>query len=191
MSAQRKFTIFHRLLHWIMAFAMPVLFITGFLRMYWMGKNNIIPVLEKNVPGITKEQVSEIIKAIREPMWEWHELFAHIMIFSFLARIIYMLVKGIRFPNPFLKAQPLKERLQGLTYVYFYLFVLISALTGICIEKGFFSQWKESIETVHKWGLYWFPIFVALHLVGIFIAESSNKKGITSKMIGGDNEPNS
>ncbi|SDL01461.1 Cytochrome b [Sphingobacterium mizutaii] len=189
MSAQRKFSIFHRLLHWIMAFAMPVLFITGFLRMYWMGKNNIIPVLEKNVPGITKEQVSEIIKAIREPMWEWHELFAHIMIFSFLARIIYMLVKGIRFPNPFLKAQPLKERLQGLTYVYFYLFVLISAVTGICIEKGFFSQWKESIESIHKWGIYWFPIFVVLHLVGIFIAENSNKKGITSKMIGGDKEP--
>ena len=102
MSAQRKFTIFHRLLHRIMAFAMPVLFITGFLRMYWMGKNNIIPVLEKNVPGITKEQVSEIVKAIREPMWEWLDLFAHIMIFSFLATIIYMLVKGNRFPNPFL-----------------------------------------------------------------------------------------
>lgn len=108
MSAQRKFTIFHRLLHWIMAFAMPVLFVTGFLRMYWMGKNNIIPVLEKNVPGVSKEQVSEIVKGIREPMWEWHELFAHIMIISFLARIIYMLVKGIRFPNPFFESPTIK-----------------------------------------------------------------------------------
>lgn len=188
---QRKFTVFHRLLHWIMAFAMPVLFITGFLRMYWMGKDNIIPVLEKQVSGISKEQVSEVVKGIREPMWEWHELFAHIMIFSFLARIIYMLVKGIRFPNPFLKVQSLKERLQGLTYVYFYLFVMISAATGICIEKGFFSQWKESIESVHKWGLYWFPIFVVLHLLGVFIAETTDKKGITSKMIGGDKEEKS
>ena len=188
---QRKFTVFHRLLHWIMAFAMPVLFITGFLRMYWMGKDNIIPVLEKQVSGISKEQVSEVVKGIREPMWEWHELFAHIMIFSFLARIIYMLVKGIRFPNPLLKVQSLKERLQGFTYVYFYLFVIISAATGICIEKGFFSQWKESIESVHKWGLYWFPLFVVLHLLGVFIAETTDKKGITSKMIGGDKEEKS
>lgn len=70
--------------------------------------------------------------------------------------------------------------------MYFYLFVFISAVTGICIEKGFFPQWKEGIETVHKWGIYWFPIFILLHLAGIVIAEFSNKKGITSKMIGGD-----
>ena len=36
----KKFTAFHRLLHWIMAIAMPVLFITGFLRMYWMSKGH-------------------------------------------------------------------------------------------------------------------------------------------------------
>lgn len=97
-----------------------------------------------------------------------------------------MLVKGIRFPNPFQIKIPLKERLQGFTYVYFYLFVFISAVTGICIEKGFFPQWKEGIETVHKWGIYWFPIFILLHFVGVVIAELSNKKGIVSKMIGGD-----
>ena len=186
MKSQQKFTIFHRLLHWIMAFAMPVLFITGFLRMYWMNKNHIAGIIESKTSAIPKEQMTEIAKSIREPMWQWHEVFAHIMIFSFLARIIYMWVKGIRFPNPFKSNQPLKERLQGFTYVYFYLFVFISAVTGICIEKRFFPQWKEGIETVHKWGIYWFPIFILLHLAGIVIAEFSNKKGITSKMIGGD-----
>ena len=79
-----------------------------------------------------------------------------------------------------------KERLQGFTYVYFYFFVFISAITGICIEKGLFPEWKQNIETVHKWRVYWFPIFVLLHLTGILIAELSTKKGITSKMIGGD-----
>jgi len=38
MKSQQKFTAFHRLLHWIMAIAMPILFITGFLRMYWWFK---------------------------------------------------------------------------------------------------------------------------------------------------------
>ena len=181
-----QFTLIHRILHWIMAFAMPVLFITGFLRMYCINKNHIAGIIESKTSAIPKEQMTEIAKSIREPMWQWHEVFAHIMIFSFLARIIYMLVKGIRFPNPFKSNQPLKERLQGFTYVYFYLFVFISAVTGICIEKGFFPQWKEGIETVHKWGIYWFPIFILLHFVGVVIAELSNKKGIASKMIGGD-----
>lgn len=181
-----QFTLIHRILHWIMAFAMPVLFLTGFLRMNWMNKKHIIGIIESKTDLLAKEQSMEIAKSILEPMWQWHEVFAHIMIFSFLARIIYMLAKGIRFPNPFQRNQPLKERLQGFTYVYFYLFVFISAVTGICIRQGFFPQWIENIEAVHKWGVYWFPIFILLHFVGIVIAELSSKKGVTSKMIGGD-----
>ncbi len=187
MEQQNKFTFFHRLLHWLMALAMPILFITGFLRMYWMNKHQIVSVIESKVgTAIPKEQMTDIAKTIREPMWQWHEIFAHVMIFSFLARIIYMLVKGIRFPNPFKSGIPLKERFQGFTYVYFYVFVFISASTGICLEKGFFTEWKDGIETIHKWGIYWFPIFIVLHLVGILIAEHTTKKGIVSKMIGGE-----
>lgn len=166
--------------------AMSVLFITGFLRMYWMNKHHIVSIIENKTDLITNETINDIAKTIREPMWQWHELFAHIMIFSFLTRIIYMLVKGIRFPNPFIKNTSVKERLQGFTYIYFYAFVFISAVTGIFIEKEFFIEWKDGIETVHKWGIYWFPIFVILHFAGIVIMEFSTKKGITSKMIGGD-----
>lgn len=186
MHSQNKFTAFHRILHWVMALAMPVLFITGFLRMYWMNKNHIIGIIESKTSAIPKEQMTDIAVSIREPMWQWHEVFANVMILAFIARIIYMLAKGIRFPNPFKSNQPLKERLQGFTYVYFYLFVFISAFTGICIEKELFSAYLDNIEVVHKWGIYWFPIFIVLHLIGIVAAELTNKKGITSKMIGGD-----
>ena len=97
-----------------------------------------------------------------------------------------MLIKGIGFANPFRNHLSIKERLQGFTYIYFYAFVFVSAVTGIFIEKEFFTEWKEGIETVHKWGIYWFPIFIILHIAGIVIVEFSTKKGITSKMIGGD-----
>ena len=143
-------------------------------------------IIESKTSAIPKEQMTDIAVSIREPMWQWHEVFANVMILAFIARIIYMLAKGIRFPNPFKSNQPLKERLQGFTYVYFYLFVFISAVTGICIEKELFSAYLDNIEVVHKWGIYWFPIFIVLHLIGIVAAELTNKKGITSKMIGGD-----
>lgn len=188
MESQKKFTVLHRILHWTMAIAMPVLFITGFLRMHWMNKNHIITVIKSNTEGIslTKEQLTAIATDIRNPMWQWHEIFANVMVIAFVIRIIYMLVKGVRFPNPFKGGTAFKERLQGLSYVYFYLFVFISAFTGICMEKGFLTQWEDTIEMVHKWGIYWFPIFIVLHIIGIAIAELTNKKGISSKMIGGD-----
>ncbi len=186
MEIQKKFTGLHRLLHWLMALAMPVLFITGFLRMFWMNKNNMVAIIESKTAAIPKEKMNDIAKTIREPMWQWHEIFAYVMVISFLTRIIYMIVKGIRFPNPFKANISLSERFQGFTYVYFYVFVFISAFTGASLKQGFFPDWTDGLETIHKWGLYWFPIFIVLHLAGIVIAEHSHKKGISSKMIGGD-----
>lgn len=188
MEGYKKFTLTHRALHWIMALAMPILFITGFLRMFWMNKNGMIEVIESKttVTPLPKDVMTDIASTIRHPMWEWHEIFANVMIVAFLARVIYMIVKGIRFPNPFNRTLVLKERLQGFTYIYFYLFVFVSAFTGVCIQYHILDAYHEEVEMIHKWGLYWFPIFIVLHLVGIIIVEYSMKKGITSKMIGGD-----
>ncbi len=188
MLSNNKFTAIHRSLHWIMALAMPILFITGFLRMYWMNKNHMVSVIESKTAAtpISKDIMTDIAKTIRAPMWEWHEIFAYVMIFAFLARIVYMMAKGIRFPNPFAKNQPAKVRFQGFTYIYFYVFVLISAVTGASMEYNLFETYGDTIEMVHKWGIYWFPIFVILHIVGVVIAEMTTKKGITSKMIAGD-----
>ncbi|CAM4062486.1 cytochrome b/b6 domain-containing protein [Flavobacterium antarcticum] len=188
MEGTQKFTVIHRILHWTIAFVMPVLFITGFLRMFWLNKNGMAAVIDSKTAAspLPKEVVTDIAKTIRAPMWEWHELFANIMVVAFIARIIYMIAKGIRFPNPFRKNNSLKEKLQGFVYIYFYVFVFISAFTGICIQKEFFTDYADLFETIHKWGLYWFPIYIVLHLAGIAIAENSNKKGIASKMIGGE-----
>lgn len=185
MNLKNKYTVLHRILHWVMALAMPILFITGFLRMYWMNKNRISGMLE-NTGTMTVDEASEIATSIREPMWEWHLIFAYVMVLAFIIRIIYMFARGIRFPNPFKPQHSIKEKLQGYTYIYFYLFVFISAFTGICINWDLFSAFHESIEAIHKWGLYWFPIFIILHFVGILVAEVTDQKGITSKMIGGE-----
>lgn len=185
---KNNFTKLHRLLHWVTALAMMVLFITGFLRMKWMSKTTIANAINYKTTDapLTKEQIGGIIKTIREPMWQWHEIFAKVMIITLIVRIIYMVLKGIKFTNPFKTNINFKERIQGLTYVYFYVFVTISAFTGICLENGFLATYEDAIEDIHKWGLYWFPIFMILHIGGVYLAEHSNKKGITSKMISGD-----
>lgn len=188
MEATPKFTILHRALHWIMALALPVLFITGFLRMYWMNKHHIVEVIASKTDLLSEEIMVDIAKTIRAPMWEWHVIFAQVIIAAFVIRIGYMIFKGIRFPNPFKRKLVLKERIQGSLYIFFYLFVFLSAFTGVSMRLDLFPELKHSIETVHKLGLYWFPIFVLLHLIGVLIAELTDKKGIVSKMIGGDKQ---
>ncbi|HLV91898.1 MAG TPA: cytochrome b/b6 domain-containing protein [Aequorivita sp.] len=185
MESKQKFTPLHRFLHWTIAVAMTMLLITGFLRLFWMNKHHMASIIGSKTQVLGEEEMIVIAKAIREPMWEWHIIFAYVMIFTFLIRIIYMVFKGIKFPNPFSTKLPVKERLQGSIYLFFYAFALISIVTGVSLKQGFFPELKDPIETVHKLGIYWFPIFIVLHIVGIVIAEYTNKKGISSEMISG------
>jgi len=185
-NTAKQFTTIHRGLHWCTAALMSVLFITGFLRMNWMGKQAILNAIERHASGaISQAQTQGIIKSILWPMWQWHELAAYILFAVIAARLIYMAVAGIRFPNPFQRQQALKERIQGLVYILFYLLVVITAITGSYLKWGDGSL-KAPMEAVHKWAIYWFPIFAILHFIGIWMTESTLQKGITSRMIGGD-----
>lgn len=181
------FTSLHRLLHWALAGLMSVLFLTGFLRMYWMSKNTIIAAVESATQrqqiSMERESMLEIAKSILSPMWQWHELAAYLVLAAFAGRIVYMFLKGIRFPNPFSRQTNVKERLQGGTYMLFYLLVAVAAITGFYLkwESG---EWKEPMEMLHKLAIYWLPAFLVLHFAGIWIAERLHK-GVSSRMIGG------
>lgn len=156
-----------------------------------MNKKTIVTAIDTTLKNqsiaIEKDQLTPIAKSIQVPMWEWHEWAAYVIAIALLLRIAYMLLKGIKFPNPFGSHQNLKEKLQGYLYLLFYLFVVASTITGFYLKWGN-GTYKQPMEAVHKWAIYWFPIFVVLHLVGILWAELTYKKGITSKMIGGDSE---
>ncbi|WP_149915244.1 cytochrome b/b6 domain-containing protein [Sphingobacterium cavernae] len=186
---KNKFALIHRILHWTIAVLMGILFATGFLRMTWMSKKSIIDIVSSQIQNqnifIEKQQIIPIVKGIQSPMWKWHEYAAYIMFIAFICRIIYMVVKGIKFPKPFTRNQPLNERLQGITYIVFYLFVAISIVTGAYLQWGN-GTYKEPMEAIHKWAIYWFPLFIVMHFGGIVLGELSKKKGITSKMIGGN-----
>ena len=97
-----------------------------------------------------------------------------------------MIVKGIKFPNPFLKNTPNKEKFQGFIYLAFYFLIAVEIITGGILK---FKIGTESLanlaETVHKLAVYWTPIFILLHFAGVAISENTTGKGITSKMIGG------
>jgi cytochrome b561 len=189
----KTYTVLHRVLHWVFAIVILVLFTTGFLRMYWMSKTVISDAVNKNADiqslNLDKQSLRTIIHSVQDPMFEWHVYAAYIITFAFIARFIYMIVKGIKFPNPFSKVASDKDRFQGLMYIAFYLLIGIQIVTGGMLKYEIGSEsLSELAESVHKFAVYWTPIFILLHFAGIAISENTNRKGITSKMIGGDAE---
>ena len=147
-----------------------------------MNKNAQIQSL-----NLDKQSLKTIVHSIQDPLFQWHVYAAYVITFAFVARIIYMIVKGIRFPNPFLKTTSAKEKFQGFIYVGFYVLIAVQIITGSVLKFEIGSEYFADLaETTHKLAVYWMPIFVLLHFGGIAISENTNRKGITSKMIGGE-----
>lgn len=189
----KTYTVLHRILHWVFAVVMLVLFTTGFLRLYWMSKTVISDAVNKNVEiknlNLDTQSLRTIVHSVQDPMFEWHVYAAYIITFAFISRIIYMMVKGIKFPNPFVKNASNKDKFQGFIYLAFYLLIAVQIITGGILKYEIGAESLADLaETVHKFAVYWTPVFILLHFAGVAISENTNRKGITSKMIGGDSE---
>lgn len=184
----KKFTATHRLLHWSLALAFIVLFITGFLRMNWMGRAALTEAigagLTQNNVTISQEGMNAIARSIINPMFEWHVYAAYLLAVVYIIRMIYTLKRGIAFVSPFSKTALPKEKFQSGMYIIFYALLAIAIVTGFVLKWGAESM-KETAEEVHKLAIYWAPAFILLHFTGIAIGELTNKKGITSSMING------
>jgi cytochrome b561 len=189
----KKYTVLHRLLHWILATVILVLFTTGFLRLYWMSKKTVAAAVSKELETqnirLDKTSLRSIGNELLEPMFQWHVYAAYVITFAFIARVIYMIAKGIKFPNPLLKTTANKDKFQGFMYLLFYILIAVQIFTGGILKFEIGSEsFSETAEKIHKFAVYWTPVFILLHFAGIAIAENTNRKGITSKMIGGDSE---
>ncbi|MBK0378683.1 cytochrome b/b6 domain-containing protein [Mucilaginibacter segetis] len=76
-----------------------------------------------------------------------------------------------------------------ITYSIFYILLTVMALTGLFLafEDALapFKSIRHSVKEVHGFCMYLILAFIAVHLVGIFLAERKEGKGIISDMING------
>ncbi|MDO5615276.1 MAG: cytochrome b/b6 domain-containing protein [Cruoricaptor ignavus] len=183
----KKYPVMRRFLHWLVALLLTVLFITGFIRKYWMNKGVLATTIsEGSHNAVSQSQATDIARTIISPMWEWHIYAAYAMFVAVALRFIYLaFTRKVNFPNPFAKNLSLKCRLQGVVYLFFYLLLLLSTISGIALKWGA-KDMQPIMKTIHLWAIYWVPIFIFLHFVGIYLEERGKDKGIASKMIAGD-----
>lgn len=187
----KKFTALHRILHWGIALGMGVLLITGFYRVVWLGRkavtNVILNGLEEKGLSVERNDLRNITSELINPWFQWHTYAAYWVLILYIVRMIYTFKRGVVFPNPLSSKFSKKERFQGFMYVLFYILVLVQIFTGFYIAWGG-VEFKKTLESIHKWAVYWTPIFIGIHFIGIIIAENSKgkEKGVVSKMIGGE-----
>lgn len=179
-----SYTLIDRILHWALAISVLFILLTVFLRLNWMEKNHIAAILTDNLStldiDITKEQAVKIAKNIRKPMFDWHLTVGYVAAVVFGFRMFFNIFNKKKY-----NSKTSTEKFQVWVYRIFYFLLGITLISGLLIRFGP-DPLHDITENIHKLTLYYMVPFLILHIGGILLAETGSKKGIVSKMIGGE-----
>ncbi|MEA3418146.1 MAG: cytochrome b/b6 domain-containing protein [Campylobacterota bacterium] len=179
-----------RIWHWLNALAVTGLLGTFFLRKTFLSwRDNAALITEKLSSfgiDVTAEQAKAVAKAIRAPMWEWHIIFGVMLALLLLFRIwIFWEEAGFGYDDE----ESLHMRMVHWGYRLFYLILIFMAVSGLVLTwheaLGITKDFTHSIKEVHEFVAWAVVFFVPLHIAGVVIADNSDQKGITSRMISG------
>ena len=179
----RQFSVSFRVWHWLQAVAVFGLFITVVLRESVMSKSGIGAIVQTKLGEIgtviTDEQAVLIGKAVRAPMWDWHIYLGITVAVLLVWRFAMVLKNGFGFDD--------NVKMKKVYQLYKGVYVLLSmmAISGLVLYWKLAGESKELVETIHMyigWGVF---AFVAVHIIGVVLAERSDQRGLVSRMISG------
>jgi cytochrome b561 len=182
-----------RIWHWLHAIVILGLLGTVFLRktfLSWRTNSELImsKLAEVNI-DVSAEQAKMLAKAIRAPMWEWHILLGYGLAFLVLWRMALFFTQSGKQNYQNLKEESLHKKAVKFGYIGIYAVIAFMALSGLSIhfyqELGLLKDTAHSIKEIHELMYNALLIFVPLHVIGVFVAENRDEKGIVSAMING------
>jgi cytochrome b561 len=158
-----------------------------------MNKNNMAAIIQDYLSGtdqvLSQEQLIELAKKIRQPMWSWHIYIGYVLVGLFSIRFILPAFGQMKIQNPFDRTLSIKQKFQRWVYIVFYLCVIVSLVTGLMIELGPI-EFKKPMEQIHVLGIYYLIAYLGIHWTGVLLAEFTDQKGIISRIVSGSEKDN-
>ena len=191
-----KYTLAFRIWHWLNAIVVLGLLGTVFLRktfLSWRTNSEILMTkLSEIGVDITAEQAKMLAKAVRAGMWEWHIILGYALAFLVLYRIyLYFCDSSIKEDFASLN---LHKKAVKISYFVIYATILFMAVSGFVIhfykELSLAKDFAHDIKEIHELVFNILMIWVPLHIVGVFVADNTDEKGLISTMINGQDKKN-
>lgn len=189
----KKWRLDFRIWHWVHALVVLGLLGTVFLRktfLSWRTNSELLTdkLAEMNLE-ITSQQAKALAVAVRAPMWEWHILLGYALGILLLWRIMLFFTDSGKQNYQNLKEETLYKKIVKLGYIGIYVILIFMAISGLMIHfyeaLGLTKEGAHDIKEIHELVFNAVLIFVPLHIIGVFIAENQNEKGIVSDMVNG------
>jgi cytochrome b561 len=192
----KKWRLDFRIWHWIHAVVVLGLLGTVSLRKTFLSWRTNSELLTQKLSEInleiTAEQAKTLAKAIRSPMWEWHIILGYALAALLLWRAILFFTQSGKQNYQNLKEENVYKKIVKLGYILIYGVLVFMAVSGLMIHfyeaLGLTKDVARDIKEIHELAFNAILIFVPLHIIGVFIAENQDEKGIISDMVNGGDE---
>ena len=193
----KKWSMSFRLWHWLHAFVVLGLLGTVLLRktfLSWRTNSEILATKLSTMDiEVSTEQAKLLAKAVRAPMWEWHIILGYALAALLLFRVALFFTQSGKQNFIDIKSSTLHKKMVKIGYIGIYSILGFMALSGLSIhfyeELGLLKETAHDIKEIHELVFNAVWIFVAMHIVGVVVADSRDEKGMISDMINGGNAP--
>jgi len=201
----KKYSYHIRLWHWLNAIIIFGLLITVSLNATLFSVNEqtayIREMLKNTGATVSTTQARAVAHGMEDKVWNIHTYFGYVLAVLFLYRICYefftksstSFVENLQDTWKLYLTKKVKSTRHEFTikivYLFFYVLLLVMVLTGLSIsfddELGAAKAYRHELKEIHGFCMYLMLGFISLHLIGVFLAERKDKKGIVSAMING------
>ncbi|MBC7654406.1 MAG: cytochrome b/b6 domain-containing protein [Oligoflexus sp.] len=202
---KRKYSSALRLWHWLNLLVITGSLTTVLINSTLNDRKGAVDAYQQNTENVSLStaQIQSVIHQQEDSVWEIHIYFGYALATLLVFRLIlefFQLAdqKFIRIlKNTYQHYKDTKEhRFKAqkkfgvkLVYVFFYLLLIVMVFTGLTLifgsDFGVSKTISHDVKEVHGFSMYLILAFIAAHLIGVFIAERTDQKGITSDMING------
>jgi len=157
--------------------------------------------LKQSGVTVTEKQARELTIGLRDRVWDVHVYFGYCLAALLLFRLIaeffevadQKLMRKIKSAYAQYKSGQnmliaRHELVVKTMYAMLYLVLIIMAVTGLCLafeDDVPFLKSIHAIKEVHGFCMYLVLLFIGVHIIGVFLAERKDSKGIVSDMING------
>ncbi len=189
----KKWRLDFRIWHWLHAIVILGLLGTVFLRKTFLSWRTNSELLTQKLSEInlevTTDQAKMLAKAIRAPMWEWHIILGYALAALVVWRILLFFTESGKQNYQNLAKETFHKKMVKLGYIGIYAILLFMTVSGLMVHfyeaLGLTKDGAHDIKEIHELVFNVILIFVPLHIIGVFVAENQDEKGILSDMVNG------
>ncbi len=210
---QRSFSLFNekhllaiRIWHWTTFLVISASLITVLLASTMFSTKSNLSMITEQIQRkggvVTPVQARAVAHEYSDKLWMVHKYIGYGLCFLLLCRILIetFIAKKEKIFSKIKNALMLRNRAPAYSdrnyylwakygYLFFYLTLLIMAVTGLGLayeEVPILKSLHKTLIQIHSIAQYLIYFYILTHLIGVIRADTTNSKGIVSGMIHGD-----